>query len=786
MNALNISPANAQRLIAQAAREGCTVDELIDRLLSPAISPTSAVPYERLLANTTDSVVLFDLEFRYLYVNPIMGTLTGRDPAEMLGRTDEELGLPQENVRLWREAWQEVIATRLEKVIAFAFVTPQGERFYESRLTPILDDANEVRYLMAITRDVTERNQTKALLSNFTEHLPGMILTYRLGPDGTDELLFVSTGIVSTYGVSVDEALTDVRNVWSRVHPDDLGKMGESIRASAETLSLWEYEWRIQMDDGSMRWIAGLGTPRRMMDGGTLWNTLLLDITDRKMLELRQQELIKQLELAIDTAHLGVWKLDVLTGHLDWNAQMFDLYGVLPEAFTHTLESFTNRVHPEDLAEAELRMQETTTKGKVSDVRFRIIRPDGEIRYVYASATALYNDTGELTGLIGINSDITAIKRSESDLQTANEMLNTIIEHIPVMIALFDKTGRFRYVNQHWLDRLGWSVAELDQMADPLAAFYPDENDRQQALAYMLAAQPGWHDFKTHTQFGTVLDTTWANVRLSDGRSIGIGQDITVRKQAEQIALEKERLTASLQLEKEHIASIQHIIATLTHDLKTPLTVIQTTKETLARYFDRINPDQRQEKLHTIGKQLEYVVELLNDLTLLTGTSLTGRSLHLVPTNLEALCQIAAQDVQASIGQRHHVYFRSDGQVQVVEVDAVLINRILLNLLSNAVKYSETGSDVWLELNRRERWIVLRVIDQGRGISPDELERIYEPFYRVSATRTIQGTGLGLSIVKDCVARHNGQISVESVVGHGTTFTVQLPLDHSNGGHAGG
>jgi len=113
-------------------------------------------------------------------------------------------------------------------------------------------------------------------------------------------------------------------------------------------------------------------------------------------------------------------------------------------------------------------------------------------------------------------------------------------------------------------------------------------------------------------------------------------------------------------------------------------------------------------------------------------------------------------------------------------VDEMLVSRILLNLISNAVKYSPNGGEVRLELDRQGDWLVLRVHDQGVGIHEEDLENIFEPFFRAEDARAIKGTGLGLSIVKDCVERHQGRISVQSVYGRGSTFIVELPY-HSNG-----
>jgi signal transduction histidine kinase len=137
---------------------------------------------------------------------------------------------------------------------------------------------------------------------------------------------------------------------------------------------------------------------------------------------------------------------------------------------------------------------------------------------------------------------------------------------------------------------------------------------------------------------------------------------------------------------------------------------------------------------------------------------------------------VSLDEVRESVGANHHLTFVADDTIQVVYIDETLISRILLNLLSNAIKFSPEQSEICLELSRSGKWIVIRVRDEGIGISETALPLIFEPFYRAEEVQKIGGTGLGLNIVKECVERHNGRIHVASQIGKGAVFTVELPL----------
>ncbi|RUR87012.1 PAS domain S-box protein [Chlorogloeopsis fritschii PCC 9212] len=131
------------------------------------------------------------------------------------------------------------------------------------------------------------------------------------------------------------------------------------------------------------------------------------------------------------------------------------------------------------------------------------------------------------------------LSRTNALLQQKNELLQTIFDHVPVMLALFNSHGQFRWANREWESVLGWRAEEI-QGRDLLAEFYPDPDYRQYVLEFIAAADRRWSDFKTRTRNGKVIDTTWANVRLTDGSNIGIGQDISDRKAAELALRESE------------------------------------------------------------------------------------------------------------------------------------------------------------------------------------------------------------------------------------------------------
>jgi len=237
-----------------------------------------------------------------------------------------------------------------------------------------------------------------------------------------------------------------------------------------------------------------------------------------------------------------------------------------------------------------------------------------------------------------------------------------------------------------------------------------------------------------------------------------------------------------------HDCSVQHrmlemrkaFIANASHELKTPITVIRGFAETV-----HDNPDLPQEKVQEVTSRIvgncERMTTIIkNLLTLADVENLPSFRVH--KHSLVDLVHVCAQAVQtvwkkATINISHEV-----DDVYDAYVDATLMEIAVTNLIENAAKYSELPAKIDISLTRLPEWVVLEVRDHGIGIPEDDLEHIFQRFYRVNKAHTtkVGGSGLGLSIVETIVQKHFGRIEVKSTLGQGTTFIVYLPVSLKN------
>lgn len=211
------------------------------------------------------------------------------------------------------------------------------------------------------------------------------------------------------------------------------------------------------------------------------------------------------------------------------------------------------------------------------------------------------------------------------------------------------------------------------------------------------------------------------------------------------------------------------------HSLRNRMTVIQAIAGILSQYGERLTTDQRQKNLEQILASVQNMDEIIEDVVFLIRSESSQRPLNPELVDVEKFCQDLIAESQAIATSQHTIKFKSDGNHYPVYLDVKLLHYILTNLLSNAIKYSPQGRVISLELCYEQEQVIFRVQDQGIGIPPNYFTKLFQQFERASNVGNIKGTGLGLSIVKQAVDLHNGEVTVESTLGMGTTFTVKLP-----------
>ncbi|MBF1991368.1 hybrid sensor histidine kinase/response regulator [Fischerella thermalis] len=238
-----------------------------------------------------------------------------------------------------------------------------------------------------------------------------------------------------------------------------------------------------------------------------------------------------------------------------------------------------------------------------------------------------------------------------------------------------------------------------------------------------------------------------------------------------------EERTAELVKAQELNQFKSEFVSMLSHDIRSPLNTILLAAGLLQNSGDKLSTEKKLNHYKLICSAIKNMTQLLDEASLL-GKADSGRlEREFTLLNLQDFCHQLVEDAQLiAVDKRITVVFTTTGQPTEILSDENLLRHILGNLLSNAIKYSRPDSIVYFELRFKNQTVIFNIKDEGIGIPLEDQKQLFQPFYRANNVGSIPGTGLGLAIVKKCLEAHGGDITVNSEVGVGTTFTVTLPL----------
>ncbi|HEY9666130.1 MAG TPA: GAF domain-containing protein [Coleofasciculaceae cyanobacterium] len=315
------------------------------------------------------------------------------------------------------------------------------------------------------------------------------------------------------------------------------------------TLSLAHPEV-VELDEHLPQWIASLAN-------------YVASLVDRKIAEEALRESEERFRQMAENIHEVFWMADLELSQILYISPAYEeIWGRTCASLYEQPRSFVNAIHPDDRDRILAVFKQQRQSGFSEE--YRIVQPDGSVRWIWDRGFPVRNQAGQLHCLVGVSQDITERKQVTEAVKQQKELLQTIFDHIPVMVGFFDAAGQLQMVNREWQRILGLSLQQM-QNRNLFAKFYPDLEYRQFVLNHITAATGKWADFKTRDRDGRVLDTSWANVQLSDGSTIGIGQDITDRKQMEEALRQqfrREQLEAMIAQRIHQSLNLQEILNT--------------------------------------------------------------------------------------------------------------------------------------------------------------------------------------------------------------------------------
>ena len=407
------------------------------------------------------------------------------------------------------------------------------------------------------------------------------------------------------------------------------------------------------------------------------------------------------------------------------------------------------------------------------------VRTQGMQRYFDLLVEPNFGPDGSIDGVRCASLDVTERKTAELAVLDREARLATLADAMPQLVWIGRSDGELEYVNQRLCEYVGLSSDAAKRHDVWRQTIHPEDRDKNMAVwsqaismgeAYTLEQRLRRHD-------GVYR---WFLVRAqperdSAGRVIrwyGTSTDIDDAKRLERHLLAQEAALREVDARKDRF------LATLSHELRNPLAPIRNAAQILGS--TALPPERLRWAQAVIQRQVKHMSWLLDDL--LDVARITQGKLELKKTrvSLTSIVDAAVEAARPLLDEkRHHLIVDLPPEVPTLEADPLRLAQVVSNLLNNAAKYTDSGGRIELSARVAMRMVSLTVKDNGIGIPPQSLDRIFDMFAQIDSqsSRTEGGLGIGLSLVKGLVEMHGGTTDVASGgIGQGSEFTVNLPL----------
>jgi signal transduction histidine kinase len=366
----------------------------------------------------------------------------------------------------------------------------------------------------------------------------------------------------------------------------------------------------------------------------------------------------------------------------------------------------------------------------------------------------------------------------ETEHLISGKICLNIINTVPTPILIYDDKGHFLITNRAFRETFNVEEDRLPPECFTVESFYKfkikNETFRDEEILSVgrsLEYIQSYIDECDNLFWFKVIKKP-VELRPDCRGVLCVLNDVTAQKRSE------EKLIKSLKKEIESNHAKNNLISVMSHDFKSPLNIILSSVELIEMLYDRTCAENKAEYFGKIKAAVKKMDVMIEDILMLNKAENKRMVTVINEIAIDAFCKSLIEEVKFLDKKKGDISFsvRNDSQMKVF-ADERILKHVLINLLSNAVKYSGENYFVNFDIQVNRQNLTFNVSNSGPGISEADIPKLFNAFYRGSNAAKISGSGLGLSIAKKFTELHGGTITVQSVPGTGTTFSVLIPLN---------
>ncbi len=478
---------------------------------------------------TNDAVLLLDAQGRILDANDRAVDLYGRSARELGSLNFSALRTPSGDLE--DDARDDLLVARVQAALVFE----TEHRHRDGHALPVEVSARRFEldgqaYVQCFVRDISDRSRAEQALREserrFREYVE-KASDIVFGLDREGRFTYVTPNVADILGRAPAEFIGQSFDFV--VHPEDRAEVRGSLRRVGSPEDRHRTtEYRVIDADGNVRWHSARVSPLHDPSGRIrAYTGIARDVTDRRLAELHLQRSERRLQDAQRIAHIGSWEAHPQSGRMIWSEETYRIYGVTPESFDGTVESFFALIHPAD-RDLVARNLERRLSGEPDVVdEFRCVHPDGTVRHLSGRGQVVRDAGGTISAVIGTVQDVTERHRFEEQLRANESRYRNLFEHASDGIFLVDDHSRFVDVNPAGEALLGYTREELLQLkvADVLAS---EERGRFiRSHGETLSGIPQRAQWQHRRKDGAILCVEVSANRLDDGRVLAVLRDQT-------------------------------------------------------------------------------------------------------------------------------------------------------------------------------------------------------------------------------------------------------------------